>query len=159
MNATAADSIAGSRHWLSFRIGAQLYAAPLDEVSEVIRDGDLTPVPGAAPDLLGVRHLRGRIVPVMDGRRRLGLPALPAADPATVRVVMLAHAGQRVGLRVDAVGELLCSDGIEVAPPPPGRVSRAGDPVSGVLAWQGGFVALLDVRRLCRADEGGSHVA
>ncbi|EIL96845.1 chemotaxis protein CheW [Rhodanobacter thiooxydans] len=159
MNAIAADSAAQGRHWLSFRIGTQLYAAPLDEVSEVIRDGDLTPVPGAAPDLLGVRHLRGRIVPVMDGRRRLGLPALPAADPATARVVMLAQAGQRVGLRVDAVGELLCSDGIEIAPPPPGRASRNDDPVSGVLAWQGGFVALLDVRRLCRADDGSGHVA
>jgi len=159
MNAAAAAPEARPRHWLSFRIGTQLYAAPLDNVSEVIRDGDLTPVPGAAPDLLGVRHLRGRIVPVMDGRCRLGLPALPAANPVTVRVVMLSHAGQRVGLLVDAIGELLCSDGIDIAPPPPGRASRDDDPVSGVLAWQGGFVALLDVRRLCRVDDGSGHVA
>ncbi len=159
MSAAAPASASRAQHWLSFRIGAQLYAAPLDDVSEVIRDGDLTPVPGAAPDLLGVRHLRGRIVPVMDGRRRLGLPVLPAANPATVRVVMLSHASQRVGLRVDAVGELLRSDGIDIAPPPPGRASRDDDPVSGVLAWQGGFVALLDVRRLCRAADGDGHVA
>lgn len=159
MSAAAPASEARAQHWLSFLIGTQLYAAPLDDVSEVIRDGDLTPVPGAAPDLLGVRHLRGRIVPVMDGRRRLGLPALPAANPVTVRVVMLAHAGQRVGLLVDAVGELLCSDGIDIAPPPPGRARRDDDPVSGVLAWQGGFVALLDIRRLCRAGDGNGHVA
>ncbi|AGG90049.1 MULTISPECIES: chemotaxis protein CheW [Rhodanobacter] len=159
MNAAVPASATHTRHWLSFRIGTQLYAAPLDDVSEVIRDGDLTPVPGAAPDLLGVRHLRGRIVPVMDGRRRLGLAEAPAANPVMVRVVMLSQAGQRVGLRVDAVGELLCSDGIEIAPPPPGRASRDDDPVSGVLAWQGGFVALLDVRRLCRAEDGGGHVA
>ncbi|MHB1057570.1 MAG: chemotaxis protein CheW [Rhodanobacter sp.] len=159
MNAPVSAADPGSRHWLSFRIGAQLYAALLAEVSEVIRDGDLTAVPGAAPDLLGVRHLRGRIVPVMDGRRRLGLPALPAADPATVRIVMLSHAGQQVGLLVDAVGELLCSDGMEIAPPPSGRASRSDDPVSGVLAWQGGFVALLDVRRLCRLHGEAGHVA
>ena len=158
MNAPLAVTDPGSQHWLSFRIGAQLYAALLADVSEVIRDGDLTPVPGAAADLLGVRHLRGRIVPVMDGRRRLGLPALPPADPATVRVVMLSHAGQQVGLLVDAVSELLCSDGLEIAPPPPGRVSRSEDPVSGVLAWQGGFVALLDVRRLCRLSGEVDHV-
>ncbi|HEY8328585.1 MAG TPA: chemotaxis protein CheW, partial [Rhodanobacter sp.] len=76
MSAAVPAFEARAQHWLSFRIGTQLYAALLDDVSEVIRDGDLTPVPGAAPDLLGVRHLRGRIVPVMDGRRRLGLPAL-----------------------------------------------------------------------------------
>ncbi|MDE2087879.1 MAG: chemotaxis protein CheW, partial [Xanthomonadaceae bacterium] len=46
------------RHWLTFRIGAQLYAARLSDVSEVIRDDELTPVPGSATDLLGVRHLR-----------------------------------------------------------------------------------------------------
>jgi purine-binding chemotaxis protein CheW len=154
---SAADQ--GGQHWLSFRIGAQLYAAPLVDVSEVIRDGDITPVPGAAADLLGVRHLRGRIVPVLDGRRRLGLPMQPAADPAWVRIVMLAHAGQQVGLRVDAVGELLCSDGIEIAPPPPGRASRSDDPVSGILSWQAGFVALLDVRRLCRMMGENDHVA
>lgn len=149
----------GGQHWLSFRIGMQLYAAPLVDVSEVIRDGDITPVPGAAADLLGVRHLRGRIVPVLDGRRRLGLPALPVADPVTVRIVMLIHAGQLVGVLVDAVGELLCSDGIDIAPPPPGRASRADDPVSGVLSWQGGFVALLDVRQLCRPSGEDDHVA
>ncbi|MEW9572793.1 chemotaxis protein CheW [Rhodanobacter sp. Si-c] len=159
MNATPAGNMPEDRHWLSFRIGEQLYAARLADVSEVIRDDELTPVPGAAADLLGVRHLRGRIVPVMDGRRRLGLPAQPAADPLAVRIVMLAHAGQPLGLKVDAVGELLCSDGLEIAPPPPGRARRAGDPVSGVLPWQDGFVALLDARRLYRLDGDDGDVA
>ena len=147
------------QHWLSFRIGPQLYAAPLAEVSEVIRDGELTPVPGSAPDLLGVRPLRGRIVPVLDGRQRLGLSLLPAPEPAQVRLVMLLHGVHLVGLRVDAVGELLSSDGVDIALPPPGRVNRQDDPVSGVLPWQGGFVALLDVRRLCRLDQGNDGVA
>ena len=40
------------QRWLSFRIGGQLYAAPLAQVREVIRDGELTPVPGAAADVL-----------------------------------------------------------------------------------------------------------
>jgi len=150
MNAVATTSESNSAHWLSFQIGNQLYAAPLVEVSEVIRPGELTPVPGAAADLLGIRHLRGRIVPVLDGRLRLGLPDSPAADPARVRVVMLSHGSHQVGLRVDEVGELLDTDGADIAPPPPDRASRRDDPVSGVLSWQGGFVALLDVRRLCR---------
>lgn len=136
--------------WLSFRIGGQLYAAPLGQVSEVIRDGEITPVPGSATDLLGIRHLRGRIVPVLDGRQRLGLPDNGAGDEAHVRVVMLSHAAHLVGLRVDAVGDMVNPDGADIAPPPPGGAWRDEDPVHGVLPWQGGFVALLDVRRLCR---------
>ncbi|MDE2247672.1 MAG: purine-binding chemotaxis protein CheW [Pseudomonadota bacterium] len=145
--------------WLSFQIGQQLYAAPLGEVSEVLRDGELTPVPGAAPDLLGVRHLRGRIMPVLDGRRRLGVQEQPPADAERARVVMLSHAGQLVGLRVDGVGELLNIGGQEVAPPPAGRGCRQDDPVSGVLSWKDGFVALLDIGRLCRLTTESAHVA
>ena len=159
MSAVVGVAESQHQHWLSFQIGAQLYAAPLCEVSEVIRIGELTPVPGAAADLLGIRLLRGRIVPVLDGRLRLGLPISPAADLEQVRVVMLSHEGHLVGLRVDAIGELLRNDDNEIAPPPPGRASRTDDPVSGVLPWQGGFVALLDVRRLCRLTrESGDDV-
>ncbi len=153
MNAVVSKPVAHAGQWLTFRIGAQLYAAQLAEVSEVIRDGSLTPVPGASPDMLGVRQLRGRIVPVMDGRLRLGLAqADPAPDPVSVRIVLLVQGGQTFGLKVDAIGELVDSTGIDIAPPPTGRAPRADDPVSGVLAWQGGFIALLDARRLCRMD-------
>lgn len=145
--------------WLSFQIGQQRYAAPLGAVSEVLRDGELTPVPGAASDVLGIRHLRGRIMPVLDGRRRLGLPEQPPVDAERARVVMLSHAGQMVGLRVDAVGELLNIGGAEVAPPQSGRANRPDDPVSGVLSWQDGFVALLDIGRLCRLTTENTHVA
>lgn len=156
--APAAAPAQADQHWLSFHMGSQLYAAPLFAVNEVIRDGEITPVPGSATDVLGVRHLRGHIVPVLDGCRRMGV-AQAAVDPADVRIVMLAHAGHLVGLRVDAVGELLCTDGIEIEPPPPGRASRRDDPVTGVFSWQGGFVALLDVRRLCRSGGEDTHVA
>jgi len=158
MNLPASAPATAAGHWLSFRIGAQLYAAPLEAVNEVIRDGDITPVPGAAADVLGVRHLRGRIVPVLDGQRRMGVPGTPP-DPASVRIVMLAHAEHLVGLRVGAVGELLHSDGVAIEPPPPGRASRRDDPVTGVMSWQGGFVALLDVCRLCRLGGEAGHVA
>ena len=158
MISSAASSVHASRHWLSFHIGTQRYAAPLVDVSEVIRDGDVTPVPGAAHDVLGVRHLRGRIIPVLDGCRRLGVPP-SMVDPAQARVILLAHAGQLVGLRVDAVGELMCTDGVQFEPPPPGAVSRRDDPVTGVVAWQDGFVAMLDVCRLCRLSGEDAHVA
>lgn len=139
--------------WLSFRLGGQLYAAPLTEVSEVIRDGELTPVPGAANDLLGIRHLRGRIVPVLDGRSRLGMSLAHTSDPAQMRLVMLSHGPHLVGVRVDAIGDLIPVATADIAPPPPGGDVRMDEPVFGVYPWQGGFVALLDVRRLCRLPQ------
>lgn len=146
------------RGWLIFHLAGQAYAAPLTQVSEVIRDGEITPVPGAAHDVLGIRHLRGRVVPVLDGCRRLGLAHQGEHDAARARIVVLSHGGHLVGLRVDAVGDLLDVDGKTLAPPP-GRTSREDDPVNAVAPWQGGFVALLDVRRMCRLPEELEHVA
>lgn len=140
---------AGESMWLTFGIGDQLYAAPLSEVNEVVRDADITPVPGAAPEILGIRHLRGRIVPVIEGRARLGLDQAPV-DADAVRVVMLAHGGHMVGVRVDRVSDLMAVNAEHVELPPPGGSLREDEPVDGVYPWQGTFVALLNVRRLCR---------
>jgi purine-binding chemotaxis protein CheW len=143
--------VAGApEHWLSFHLDGGRYAVPLAQVSEVIRVGELTAVPGAAVDLLGVRHLRGQIVAVLDGRRRLGLPGDSNDDSRHARIIVMVLGHQWVGLRVDAVGELLLVGGDALAEPPPGRPARTDDPVRGVLAWQGEFIALLDTGRLCR---------
>lgn len=144
--------------WLSFQLDGQHYAVLLSQVSEVIRDSEPTPVPGAAGDLLGICHLRGNIVPVMDGRRRLGLNTHTEADAASVRIVVFAHEAHRVGLRVDAVGDLLQPD-VDSIELPPARSGRIDDPVRAVMGWQGGFVALLDVVRLCRLEQELPHVA
>jgi purine-binding chemotaxis protein CheW len=144
--------------WLSFQLDGQHYAVLLSQVSEVIRESEPTPVPGAASDLLGICHLRGNIVPVMDGRRRLGLNTQAPVDAASVRMVVFAHESHRIGLRVDAVGDLLQPDVNAIALPPVAS-GRADDPVHAVMGWQGGFVALLDVVRLCRLKQELPHVA
>ncbi|RUL76165.1 chemotaxis protein CheW [Dyella choica] len=137
--------------WLSFQLDGQHYAVLLSRVSEVIRDSTPTPVPGAAGDLLGICHLRGNIVPVLDGRRRLGLSTTAPSDPTATRIVVCTHETHRVGLRVDAVGDLL-QPKPEAIEPPPLRSGRADDPVQAVMGWHGGFVALLDVPKLCRLE-------
>ncbi|GGA27407.1 chemotaxis protein CheW [Dyella nitratireducens] len=144
--------------WLTFQLDGQHYAVLLSRVSEVIRDSAPTPVPGAASDLLGICHLRGNIVPVMDGRRRLGLNTTTAVDSASSRIVVCTHETHRVGVRVDAVGELLQPkpEAIEL---PPMRSGRVDDPVQAVMGWQGGFVALLDVAKLCRLERGTKEAA
>ncbi|GLQ93767.1 chemotaxis protein CheW [Dyella acidisoli] len=144
--------------WLSFQLHGQHYAVLLSRVSEVIRDCVPTPVPGAADDLLGICHLRGNIVPVMDGRRRLGLAGNSASDAATTRIVVCSHETHRVGIRVDAVGDLL-QPKLEAIELPPARSGRVDDPVQAVMGWHGGFVALLDVPKLCRLDRGIKEAA
>jgi purine-binding chemotaxis protein CheW len=72
--------------------------------------------------------------------------------------VVFAHDTHRVGLRVDAVGDLL-QPKVEAIELPPARSGRVDDPVQAVMGWQGGFVALLDVVRLCRLNQELQDVA
>ena len=66
--------MAGTSHYLIFTLDDQRYALPLESVLEVIRAVKLTPLPDAPPNLMGLLNLRGRIVPVLDIRRRFHLP-------------------------------------------------------------------------------------
>jgi len=64
----------GSVHLVSFRLGRQLYALPLDHVERALRMVVVIPVPEAPTWVLGVIDLHGRVVPVVDLRQRFGQP-------------------------------------------------------------------------------------
>jgi two-component system, chemotaxis family, chemotaxis protein CheV len=91
--------------YVRLRVAAEVYAIPVGNVREITPLGELTAVPGALPEVLGVRNLRGQILPVADLALVLGLPR--ATSPA---LLLVAEAGDlQVGLAVDAVsavGEL-----------------------------------------------------
>ena len=142
----------GRGTWLGFSLKGQRYAVSLARVREVIRPGDITPVPGAPEDVLGIVNLRGQIVPVLDGRRRFGLDGKVAQDEEDAqRVIVFDESGTVVGMRIDVIGDMLELDASDISPPPPGRAERRDDPVSGVVTHDDTFIALVDVPRLCRA--------
>lgn len=106
--------------WLVLRVAGREYALAVGNVREVLRMVALTPMPGACPWLAGLVNLRGQGVPVLDLRRRLGLPAVPASLDAVIVVV---DVGDRpMGLLAEEVVEVLDL---------PARQLRATDPLAG----------------------------
>ncbi|MET0429974.1 MAG: chemotaxis protein CheW [Microvirga sp.] len=94
-----------AQQFLVFRLGGQDYGLPAAAVEEVVRLPDaLTPVPRAPAFVEGVMNLRGRIVPVIDQRRRFAL-----ADGAgrRARVIVVDVDGAPAGFIVDAASEIL----------------------------------------------------
>jgi purine-binding chemotaxis protein CheW len=123
------------------RLEGHDYALPLGCVVEVVRMAALAPMPDAPAHLLGLLDLRGRVVPVLDLRRRLGLP--PVA-PGLSTPICVVEAGGGFGLVADAVTDVR---------PLLGPVERPGGapddgPVAGVAHVDGRLVSVLDPARL-----------
>lgn len=129
-----------------FRLEREEYAVPIELVREVVRVADVTRVPHAPAHIRGVMNLRGRILPIVEIRTRLGLPRAELA-PAS-RVVVVDVAGRIVGLLVDAVGQVARVGERLVAAPPDEVRSAGGDAVTGVARLGERLLVLLDLERV-----------
>lgn len=89
-----------------FRLMDGEFGVPIESVQEIVRVPErLTHVPKAPPIVEGVINLRGAVLPVIDQRKRLGLPRMERNDRQRIMVLLLA--GVRTGFVVDAVLEVL----------------------------------------------------
>ncbi|MDF3023983.1 MAG: hypothetical protein K0R10_1344 [Alphaproteobacteria bacterium] len=129
---------------LSFRLAGQLCGMPALEVHDVIRGGQkLTPVPRAAPAIIGVLNLHGRIALAVSLRRYLELPDAPRH--AAGMSLVIEHNGDLYCLAVDSVGEVLSLEG-KAAPVPTVLDANWRKAVTGVWQSGGELLAQLDVR-------------
>jgi purine-binding chemotaxis protein CheW len=88
--------------YVRFRVADEAYAVSVLNVLEVAGLGEVTPVPGAARQILGVRNLRGKILPVIDLAALLGARR---TQPAA-RLLVTESDGRRAGLAIDEVTEV-----------------------------------------------------
>ena len=136
---------------VGFKVEREFFGVPIAAVKEIIRVPDITPVPDTPEFVEGVVNLRGRIVPVIDMRRRVGV--LAAERTRGNRILVLELAGKMVGLIVDSASDIIkiSEDAIE---PPPDIVSSIGaEYVTGVGKLEGKLIVLLDLTRLLSAEE------
>jgi purine-binding chemotaxis protein CheW len=121
------------------RVGAEEYALPVRHVPEVAELGDVTPVPGSPPQVLGIRNLRGEVIPVFDMAAALG--AAGSGEPS--RIVLADVDGRRCGLAVDAV--------LEVAELEAADETVDSPLLSGAVLIDGRLVGMVDVPALLAA--------
>ena len=85
-------------------LAGQEYAIPAESVREVFRFAAVMPLPDSPPWVLGVIDVRGRVVPVVDGRRRLGLPE--REDWLRAVVVLMEHERGREAEQLQRAADL-----------------------------------------------------
>jgi len=136
-----------------FRLGAEEFGVPIMSVQEIVRVPEaLTRVPKTPAFVEGVINLRGTVLPVIDQRSRLGLPALPRSEGQRIMVYMLG--GQRTGFIVDSVAEVLRIPRAHIAPAP-ALSEEQSRLISRVANLQGDkrLVMLIDPSHLLQGSE------
>lgn len=129
-----------------FKVDGAEYALPASDVVQMESFTGATPVPGAPPHVAGLMQVRGRVIPVVDARKRFGLE--PLERTLDSRVVVGQLGARTVGLLVDSAREVLKLDPKQVQPPPPMVVEQARGFVKAVAQVGPRLVMLIDFPRV-----------
>jgi purine-binding chemotaxis protein CheW len=132
-----------------FRLGERRYALPLAVVERVVRAVDVTPLPKAPPIVLGAIDVHGRVLPVLNVRRRF---RMPDREIGPSDWFLLAHTGRRtVVLVVDE------SEGVVERPQAEivlsTQIAPGLEPFPGVLRLDDGLVLIHDLETFLSLDE------
>ncbi|MFZ0759055.1 MAG: chemotaxis protein CheW [Candidatus Sulfotelmatobacter sp.] len=133
-------------HIVGFRVGRETYGVPITSLHEIVRVPEITAVPDAPDYLEGVINLRGKIVSVMDLRKRFG--DKQATLKRQNRILVVEHSGKLAGLIVDSASEVLKIASQDVEAPPAAFQEGGLNCVTGLGKVQGRLIVLLDMTKL-----------
>jgi purine-binding chemotaxis protein CheW len=133
-------------HIVGFQVGRETYGVPITSLHEIVRVPEITAVPDAPDYLEGVINLRGKIVSVMDLRKRFG--DKEAKLKKHNRILVVEHAGKLAGLIVDSASEVLKIASEDVEAPPAVFQEGGLNCVTGLGKVGGRLIVLLDMTKL-----------
>lgn len=138
-------------HLVGFRVGRETFGVPIALVHEIVRVPEITAVPDSPDYVEGVINLRGKIVSVVDLRKRFGEKE-PVRSKKN-RILVTEVDGKLVGLIVDAASEVLKIPESEVELPPPVFAEGEVNYVTGMGKLRGRLIILIDLTRVLQRGE------
>lgn len=136
---------------VTFSIGEEEFGVDILKVQEINRMMDITKVPRAPFFVEGVINLRGKVIPIIDLRKRFKLTARP--HDKNTRIIVIEINNMIVGFVVDSVSEVLRIPSSTVEPPPPVVAGLESEYLSGVGKLEDRLLILLDLNRLLSNEE------
>ena len=145
------NGLVGERQLVVFDLNEEVYGVDISAVREIIRMQEITRVPRAPEFIEGVINLRGKVIPVVDLRKRFSMPGPERTEEH--RIVVVDVDGQDIGMVVDAVTEVsrVPSNSIE----PPSSVITTNDSayLTGIVKTDDKLIILLDIAKVISDNE------
>ncbi|RMF56643.1 MAG: purine-binding chemotaxis protein CheW [Calditrichaeota bacterium] len=135
---------------VSFRLGGEEFGVDILAVQEIIRMQEITQVPNSPHYIEGVINLRGKVIPVINLRKRLGL-GMKEYDKST-RIIVVEMQDKIVGFIVDSVSEVLRVPASALEPPPQMVGNVQEDYITAVGKMKDSLLILLDLSKVIGED-------
>lgn len=137
---------------VTFTLGNEEYAVDILKVQEINRMKEITRVPNSPQYVEGVINLRGKVIPVVNLRKKFGLAERENDEQS--RIMIMDIQGITMGLVVDSVSEVLRVPSNIVEPTPPMASNISTEFIKGIAKLEDRLIILLDMDRLLgRAEE------
>lgn len=139
------------RQFVGLRLGKEKYGINIMDVEEIIRIIDITVVPKAPSFVEGIINLRGKVIPIVDLRKKLNIYA--AGGSKDTRIIVTNMKEKRIGFIVDSVEEVLRLDDKCIDNAPGMNAGADRKYIEGVAKTKNGMVIILDAKKIFSSGE------
>lgn len=136
---------------VSFTIGNEEFGVDILKVQEIIRMIEITQVPNSPEFTDGVINLRGRVIPVISLRKKLGLHRID--HDRNTRIIVVELADKTIGFIVDEVNEVIRIPANITEPPPSIAAGMNSDYITAIARLEDRLLILLDLEKTLLAEE------
>jgi purine-binding chemotaxis protein CheW len=149
-------AVEATEHLATFFLDREEYGVDVRLVEGFRRVSQITPVPRAPAFIRGVINLRGRIIPVVDLKKKLGLGEVQESRAARIAVVKIQD--RLIGMLVDGASQVLKVPVSSIEPAPDEVVEKGGDYIRGVAKLEKRLIILVDLHRILILDDRAAPV-
>ncbi len=148
---TGTESNAEITQIVSFRLANEEYGVDIMRVQEIILPGEITQMPEVPNFIRGLINLRGHVIPIVDLRKRFGLPA--GKHDEHTRIIVVNVGNKTIGMVVDAVNEVLRINEAQIEPPPSSVVGIDHAYIESLVKFDTKLLILLNMDNLLNSEE------
>ena len=147
--------IGRSDKYLTFNLGGEQYGLEILKVREIIGIMDITRVPRTPEFIRGIINLRGKVIPIIDLRKKFNMMTIDDTEQTCIIVVDMLFENNLLlmGIIVDSVSEVLDIDSDEIEDTPIFGSSVSTDFIQGIAKTKGGVKILLNIEKVLTTNE------
>lgn len=137
--------------YLTFSLGDEKFAIPVDHVQEVVELEQVTKVPHAPDYMLGIINLRGRVLPLLDTKRKLGLAPTQITRKSRIMVLDLHGEDDKnlvIGAMVDVAKEVIELNSSQILEAPDIENNKSNTPITGIVNDHGDITMIMDISKV-----------